>query len=326
VAGSEHGTKAVIAALFANLGIAIAKFVGFLLTSSASMLAESVHSMADSGNQGLLLLGGRRAQRDVTPEHPFGFGRERYFWSFVVALVLFSMGGLFAVYEGVEKIRHPHEMDSPTIALSILALAIAIETWSFRTAVVEGRKVKASGTTWWRFIRQSKSPELPVVLLEDLGALVGLVVAFTAVGASVVTDNHIYDGIGTLSIGVLLVVIAMVLAVEMKGLLIGEAASRSDQKAIADTVEGDEAVDRLIHMRTQHLGPDELLVAAKIELAGDLTADEVADVIDRVETNVRRAVPTARLIYLEPDVYRGQPVGGSDSSDEEQAAATQPSD
>lgn len=309
MAGSQHGTKAVVAALFANLGIAIAKFVGFLLTRSASMLAESVHSVADSGNQGLLLLGGKRARRDVTPEHPFGFGRERYFWSFVVALVLFSMGGLFAVYEGVEKIRHPHEMSSPAIALGILGVGILLETWSFRTAVVEARQVKKSGSTWWKFIRQSKQPELPVVLLEDLGALVGLVVAFTAVSASSLTDDHVYDGLGTLTIGVLLVAIAIVLAVEMKGLLIGEAASRSDLETIAGTIKGDEAVQRLIHMRTQHLGPDELLVAAKIELAEELDVTEVADVINRVEANVRDALPAARLIYLEPDVYRTSPDG-----------------
>lgn len=318
MASSEHGSKAVIAALFANLGIAIAKFVGFLLTSSASMLAESVHSVADSGNQGLLLLGGKRSKREVTPEHPFGFGRERYFWSFVVALVLFSMGGLFAVYEGIEKIRHPHEMSSPSIALGILAIGIALETWSFRTAIHEARAVKSPGSSWWSFIRKSKQPELPVVLLEDLGALVGLVVAFTAVGASAVTDNHIYDGMGTLTIGVLLVVIAIVLAIEMKGLLIGEAASSSDRQTIVKKIEGDEAVRRLIHMRTQHLGPDELLVAAKIEVAGELSATELAAVINRVETNVRAAVPAARLIYLEPDVYRPSP-DGSDSADDQPA-------
>lgn len=268
------------------------------------MLAESVHSVADSGNQGLLLLGGKRARRDVTAEHQFGFGRERYFWSFVVALVLFSMGGLFAVYEGIEKIRHPHEMTSPGIALGILALGIVLEMWSFRTAVVEARRIKDPSSSWWRFIRQSKQPELPVVLLEDLGALIGLVVAFSAVGASTLTDDHIYDGIGTLTIGVLLVAIAVVLAIEMKGLLIGEAASRRDQETIMETIQGDEAVRRLIHMRTQHLGPDQLLVAAKIELASQLRVTEVAEVINRVETNVRHAVPAAQLIYLEPDVYR----------------------
>lgn len=294
----------MVAALFANAGIAVAKFVGFLLTGSGSMLAESAHSVADTGNQGLLLFGGKRAQREETPEHPFGYGRERYFWSFVVALILFSLGGMFAMYEGVEKIRHPHELESPGIAIGILTVAIVLESLSFRTAVGEARQVKAHGMGWWRFIRQSKAPELPVVLLEDLGALVGLVFALAAVVASTVTEDPLYDGIGTLAIGVLLVVIAATLAVEMKSLLIGEAATATNRQAIVDAVETDPSVRRLIHMRTQHIGPDELLVAAKVELEEDLDVTAVAEAINRAEAAVRSAVPVAQLIYIEPDLYR----------------------
>jgi len=306
MAGTEggHSTRAVLAALFANAGIAAAKFVAFLLTSSASMLAESVHSLADTGNQGLLLLGGRRAQRPATPQHPFGYGRERYFWSFVVALMLFSLGGMFAIYEGISKIRTPHELESPMIAIAVLVVAIVLESLSFRTAIVESRHVKEPGISWWGFIRRAKQPELPVVLLEDLGALTGLIIAFCAVGVAIVTDDARYDGIGTLSIGILLVIIAAVLAFEMKGLLIGESASDTDQQAIAAAIEVDPSVQRLIHLRTEHIGPDELLVGAKIELIDGLDISEVVEIVDNVETAVRRAVPSARIMYLEPDVFR----------------------
>ena len=173
MAGGGHGTRAVIAALLANVGIAVAKFVGFVITGSASMLAESIHSVADSGNQCLLLLGGRRARREADEAHPFGYGRERYFWAFIVALVLFSLGGAFAIFEGIEKIRHPHEVESPAVAIAILLFAVALETYSFRTAIVEADKIRGDAS-WWQFIRRSKNPELPVVLLEDLGAEIGL--------------------------------------------------------------------------------------------------------------------------------------------------------
>ena len=305
MAGGGNGTRAVVAALLANAGIAASKFAGFLITGSASMLAEAIHSVADSGNQGLLLLGGRRSKREATAKHPFGYGRERFFWSFVVALMLFSLGGMFAIYEGFEKITHSdHELESPQVAIAILLVAVMLESLSFRTAIHEARHVKEPGTSWWSFIRRSKQPELPVVLLEDLGALVGLVIAITAIGVSIVTDNAIYDGIGTLCIGILLVLIAAILAVEMKALLIGEAASDLDQQAIAAAIEIDPSVQRLIHMRTEHIGPDELLVAAKIELIDGLEVREVAEVVNNVETAIRRAVPSARLIYLEPDIFR----------------------
>ncbi len=304
MAGGGHGTKAVVAALLANLGIAAAKFGGFLLTRSGSMLAESVHSAADSGNQALLLLGGKRAQRRPTPEHPFGYGRERYFWAFVVAIILFSVGGMFATYEGIEKLRHPHEIESVGVAIAILVIAIVLEGFSLRTAVVEANKVRDPQTGWWTFIRRSKNAELPVVLLEDLAAQIGLVLALVAVTVAHLTDEPRWDGLGTLTIGVLLIVIAVVLAVEMKGLLIGESASRADQQRITDAVEADPAVRRLIHMRTQHIGPDELLVAAKVELVPDLTVTEAADAVNRIERSIRQAVPIARMIYVEPDTFR----------------------
>lgn len=301
MAGTGHGSKAVVAALLANAGIAVAKFVGFLITGSASMLAESIHSVADSGNQGLLLLGGRKAARAADEEHPFGYGRERYFWAFLVAMVLFSLGGAFAMFEGIEKIRHPHEVESPGVAIGILLLAIVLESLSFRTAINEANHVRGDAG-WWQFIRRSKNPELPVVVLEDLGALVGLVLALAAVATTLATDDPVYDGIGTLSIGVLLTVIAIILAVEMKSLLIGESADAKVQQQIRAAIESDPAVERLIHMRTQHLGPEELLVGAKISFIGSLSIPDLAAAVNRVESGIRSAAPTARIIYLEPDV------------------------
>jgi cation diffusion facilitator family transporter len=325
MAGGGHGTRAVVAALLANAGIALAKFVGFLVTGSGSMLAEAVHSVADSGNQGLLLLGGHRAKKDPTPEHPFGYGRERYFWAFVVSIILFSLGGMFATYEGIEKIRHPHELESITVAIVILLAGIVLEGASFRTAVLESRKVKDPQMGWWTFIRRSKNPELPVVLLEDAGAQIGLFVALVALVVADVTGDAVWDGVGTLTIGLLLIVIAAVLAVEMKGLLIGESASPAHRQQIVAAIEVEPSVQRLIHMRTQHIGPDELLVGAKIELVPDLSVAEAAEAVNRVEASVRRAVPIARIMYLEPDIFRtavpretnapahlGGPAGGPD--------------
>ncbi len=298
----EGSRKAIAAAFLANTGIAVAKFAGFAVTGAASLLAEAIHSVADAGNQGLLFLGGRRARRAADAMHPFGYGRERYFWSFIVALVLFTLGGLFALYEGIEKLRHPHELESPGIAFGILLLAIVLEVFSFRTAVKEASHVRGD-ESWWQFIRHSKSPELPVVLLEDLGALVGLVMALTGVSLAVVTGEERWDAVGSIGIGILLVVIAITLAIEMKSLLIGESASTGNDAAIRSALVSGPEVTRVIHLRTQHIGPDELLVAAKVECSAT-SVDELAAAIDTVEGRIREAVPIARMIYLEPDVYR----------------------
>lgn len=301
---AEGSTKAILAALVANAGIAVAKFVAFLLTGAASMLAESIHSVADSSNQGLLLLGGRRARREATPENPFGFGRERYFWSFVVALVLFTLGGVFALYEGVQKLIHPHEVSDIRVAVGVLVLAIGLETFSFRTAIVESRRAKGD-QSWMRFIRTSRSPELPVVLLEDAGALFGLVLALIAVVASSVTGNSAFDALGTMSIGILLLVIAIFLMIEMKGLLIGETAKPAQEQAIRAALEEHPSIRGVIHMRTQHLGPEDLLVGVKVELARDLEVTEVAKTINDAERAIRAAVPVAKIIYVEPDIVVG---------------------
>ncbi|PRX49045.1 cation diffusion facilitator family transporter [Prauserella shujinwangii] len=300
---ANGGTKAILAALFANAGIAVAKFAGFLITGSSSMLAESVHSVADTSNQGLLLLGQRTSRRRATREHPFGYGRDRYFYSFIVALMLFTLGSVFALYEGIHKVQHPEELTSPAVAIVILVVAIALEIYSFRTAIVESAKIKGDAS-WWGFIRQSKTPELPVVLLEDAGALFGLVFALIGVGLSVVTGEPVWDGIGTIMIGVLLGVIAIILIVEMKSLLIGEGSSERELTAITEALAADGDVERVIHIRTQYIGPDELLVAAKLAMRPGLTTAEVAAVIDGAEARVRERVPAARLMYLEPDLDR----------------------
>ncbi|MCW2585632.1 MAG: cation diffusion facilitator family transporter [Frankiales bacterium] len=298
------GGKAIIAALVANLSIAAAKLVGFAVTGSSSMLAEAVHSFADSGNQVLLLVGGKRARRDADERHPFGYGRERYFYSFVVALVLFSLGSLFALYEGISKIRHPHHLETASVAIGILVFAIIAESFSFRTAIRESRPHKRT-LSWVQYIRRSKSPELPVVLLEDFAALIGLVLALLGVSMTLVTGDPVWDGIGTLAIGILLGAVAIVLAIEMKGLLIGESASKESVVAIRSALVDGATVLRVIHLKTLHLGPDELLVAAKIAVPADLTLPAVAKAIDAAEARVRAVEPLARQIYLEPDLDRG---------------------
>ncbi|MEW9527139.1 cation diffusion facilitator family transporter [Microbispora sp. NPDC049125] len=297
------GSKAILAALGANLAIAVAKFVAFVFTGSSSMLAESVHSVADSGNQALLMLGGKRAQRRSNREHPFGYGRERYFYAFVVSVVLFTIGALFSLYEGWHKIADPHKVEAPQWAFGVLIFAIVAEGFSFRTAIKESRETKGD-RSWVSFIRRAKAPELPVVLLEDLGALLGLVFALFGVTMAVVTGNGVWDGLGSLVIGILLAVIAVILAVETKSLLIGESATPEVEDKIWAALEGAPEVVKVIHMRTMHLGPEELLVAVKIAVDHDDTAGEVARGIDEAERRIRDAVPIARVIYLEPDLYR----------------------
>ena len=295
----NSGTRAVVAALLANTGIAVAKFVGFAVTRSSSMLAESVHSVADAANQLLLLLGVRRARRPPTDDHPFGHGRERYFWSFIVALVLFSMGAAFAVYHGIEKLRHPHMVENVGWAVGILVFGLVLESFSMRTAILEANRVRGSAS-WPRFVLRSKQPELPVVLLEDAGALIGLVVALGAVITAHLTGEPRWDAVGTLAIGVLLGTIALFLAREMHSLLIGEAADVGDRSRITAAIENSSAVERLVSLRTQHLGPDEILVGARVVFRAGLDTAGLAAAIDAVDARVHAAVPAAGPIFVEP--------------------------
>jgi cation diffusion facilitator family transporter len=296
------GSKAILAALGANLGIALIKFVAFAITGASSMLAEGVHSVVDSGNQGLLIMGARSSRRRADVEHPFGYGRDRFVYAFLVGLMLFSAGGLFALYEGVEKIRHPHDLDDPIVAVIVLLVAIGLEGFSLRTAVRESQPHKGSDT-WLGFIRHAKVPELPAVLLEDVAALTGLMFALVGIGLAELTHQPVWDGIGTCAIGALLIVVAFVLVVETKSLLLGESAAPMQVRAIERALTGD-GVDRVIHLRTMHLGPEELLVGAKIALPPGAPLTEVARAINSAERRVREAVPSARVIYLEPDLDR----------------------
>ena len=293
------GTRTIVTALIANFTISIAKFFGFVITSSSAMLAEAVHSLADTSNQALLLLGKKRSKKSPSAERPFGFGRERFFWAFVVSIVLFSLGSMYAVYEGIEKIRHPHEIESLWWALAILLFAMVMEAYAFQTAVKESRLYKGNHS-WKSFIRRSRIPELPVVLLEDFGALMGLVFAFVCVLIADVTGNAIWDGIGTLSIGILLGLIAIILAIETKSLLIGEGALPEQSMRIENAIISSPEVSSLIDMRTEYLGPETLLVAAKIEFSEKSSSPDISNDVDNIEKRIREVEPLAKIIYLEP--------------------------
>jgi len=303
----EGSTKAILAAFAANLGIALSKLAAFAVTGASSLLAESIHSFADSGNQGLLLLGGKRGGRAPDEQHPFGHGRERYFWSFVVALVLFSVGGLFAVYEGVHKVANPEALSNPLVAFVVLGVAVGLEAFSLRTAVHETRAVKPADQSYWQFIRRTKLPELPVVLLEDVGALIGLAFALLGLTLAEITGQPRFDGIGSIAIGLLLITIAAILAREMKSLLIGESADEHVVALLTTALSESPDVRTLIHLRTLQLGPEDLLVAAKLELDPSLDYAALARAIDATEVRVRAAVPEARLVFLEPDVRAPAP-------------------
>jgi cation diffusion facilitator family transporter len=311
---TEGSTKAVVAALLANTGIAVVKFLAFLLTGASSMLAEAIHSVADSGNQVLLLLGGRQSRRRPTPEHPFGYGRERYIYAFIVAIVLFAVGGLFALYEAYHKghelhATHGHPPDSLLdsqwwwVPLVVLVAAMVMESLSFRTAIRETNHVRGEAS-YVEFIRRAKQPELPVILLEDSAALLGLGFALLGVGLSLLTQNLWFDVIGTALIGLLLVAVAVVLATETKSLLLGESASVAAEQRIVAELTATEGIGGIIHLKTMHLGPDELLVAAKIAVPPTDSAADVAANIDAAEAAIRGVEPTARVIYLEPDIRR----------------------
>lgn len=298
---SEGSTKAILAALGANVGIAITKFFAAAVSGSASMFAEGIHSVADSGNQVLLIIGGKRAKRQATAAHPFGYGRSRYIYAFMVSIVLFSIGGLFSIIEGWNKLNHPHEVEQAWLPLTVLGIAIVLETFSLYTALKAAKEERGTASLY-HFIRHAKSPELPVVLLEDMAALLGLVLAFGGVGLTVLTGDPIWDAIGTLAIGVLLVLVAVILGAETSSLLVGEGATADDTEKIESALGSTRGVNSIIHMKTLYLGPEELMVAAKIAVDVDITGKDIAAIINDAEARIRAEVPTARVIYLEPDI------------------------
>ena len=297
------GTKAIVAALLANLGIAATKFIAWAFSGATSLLAEGVHSLADSGNQLLLLLGGRKAKKRADGKHPFGYGRERFVYAFVVSIILFSVGGVFSLYEGIHKLQHPEPIEMWWLPILVLSISIVLESFSLRTAIKESNPLRGTAS-WIQFIRHAKAPELPVVILEDTAALLGLVLAFFGVGLTVITGDSIFDAIGTIAIGVLLVIVAIILGLETKGLLVGEGASVEDVQAIEKAIIAGGETDGIIHMKTLYLGPDEFMIGAKLAFPAELRFSEVATAIDAIEERVREAVPAARVIYIEPDVAR----------------------
>jgi cation diffusion facilitator family transporter len=308
--------RAVIAALVVNLAIAVAKFIAFLITGSASLLAESVHSVADTGNELLLLIGRGRSRRARTLEHPFGFGRERYFYSFVVAVMLFTVGAAFSVYDGVHKIISPHAVESPIVAFVVLGLSAVLEAFSLRTAIHEANAIRG-GVSWRSFVHLTKSAELPVVLLEDLAALIGLFFAFLGVLLSVLTGDGAWDGAGSVAVGVLLGCAAFIVGYESKSLLIGEAASPDVSASIVSALESGPEGFRMIHLRTSHVSPESLLVTGKIAVPPTMRAGDLAAGIDAAEARIRGTVPIAETIYLEPDIYRPGEENRTDPSVEE---------
>ena len=295
--------KAVFAALLANLGIAVAKFVAFFFTGSSSMLSEAIHSLADSGNQVLLIIGNRRSKKESDAHHNFGYGRRRYIYGFVVAIVLFLVGGVFSLYEGIHKFQNPEPLEDWWIAVVVLLVAIVLESFSLRTAIREANHARGDRSIP-RFVKDSRQPELPVILLEDIGALCGLCFALIGVGLAVITDNGRFDAMGAMAVGLLLIVIAIFLAIEMTAMLVGESALPEEVVAIRAALESSDGVLRVIHLRTLHVGPDELLVAAKIAIAHSATGIEVAQDIDAAEAALRAAIPSAKYVFLEPDIER----------------------
>lgn len=302
---TEGGTKAVIAALMANTGIAISKFVAFAITGSTSMLSEAIHSVADSLNQVLLLIGGKRSRRVADEKYQFGYGRVRYVYGFMVAIVLFMVGGIYSVYEGWHKWSHPEPVTDYWIAIGVLVIAIVLETFSFRTAIIETNKVRGN-RSFAKFVKDARQPELPVILLEDFGALIGLVFALGGVSAAVVTDDGRWDGMGAMAIGLLLIIIAVILVREMSAMLVGEGALPEEYEAVQAALESAPLVERVIHLRTLHVGPDTLLVGAKIAITRSQTAEDIARGIDEAERLLRIAVPSAQYVFLEPDFDKGK--------------------
>jgi len=300
---SGGGNKAILAALGANLGIAASKFVAFAFTGSSSMLAEGVHSTADSANQVLLLVGGRKATRPASAAHPFGYGRYRYLYAFLVAIVIFLLGGVFALYEGFHKVQNPEHIESPVWAFVVLGVAVVLESFSLRTAVHESAHSRGD-QSWPQFIRHARAPELIVVVLEDFGALVGLVFALVGVTLAVTTGNGVWDGVGTLAIGALLIAVGVVLFTQTSQMLLGEGATPAQTRSIEAALVAGDGIERVVHLKTTHLSPDELLIAAKVAFDADDRLGDVAATIDAAEERVRAAVSLRCVIYLEPDVDR----------------------
>ncbi len=292
--------KVVVAALIGNLAICVCKFVAAYLSHSTATFAEALHSVADTGNQGLLLLGMRLAARPPDTRYPFGRSGEMYFWPFVVALLLFSVGGAFAIYEGVSHFGHTAPAGSPWWSYGVLGISMVFELISFRVAYAEFKKL-AGGRPWRKFVLEARDPTIPLVLAEDASALMGLGIAFIAVLLSHITGVQAFDPGGSVLIGLLLCVVAVTLASFTHGLLIGKAASVEDQALVLRLTEGTSGVEQVTQLLTFHVGPDVVILAMKVAFHAHHSVGEVEDTINRVEERVRAELPQMRKIFIEPD-------------------------
>lgn len=291
--------KSIFFALAANVAIAIAKLGAAVYTGSSAMMAEAVHSLADCGNQGLLIWGIKTAKTPPSPDYPLGWGKAVYFWSFIVAVMLFSLGGLFAVYEGVHKLSEPQEMEAPWIAIAVLVFSVVAEGISLWGCLREVNKLRA-GRPLLRWARETRQSELMMVLGEDIAALAGLAVALTAVCLSVITENPVCDAFGSIAIGILLIGVAAFVGYEIKGLLVGQSVEPEVRKAIASHLQADAAVQQLFNVITLQLGA-EVMVAVKAQVAGETAAELVAN-INRLERELKATFPQVRWLFFEPDV------------------------
>jgi cation diffusion facilitator family transporter len=299
MAGSGDSTRAILFALGANFAIAVAKGVAAFFTGSSAMLAETVHSIADCGNQMLLLLGMKQAKRPASPDYPLGHGKVIYFWSFLVALMLFSVGGMFSLYEGIHKLQSHEPLKQWWWAVGVLVFGIIAEGVSMRACMQEVNKARA-GRSLWRWFRESRQAELVVIFGEDLAALFGLVFALIAILMSVVTGNPLWDALGTIAIGVLLIVVAVFVAVEVKALLVGQSVDREVQAAIREYLESQPPVRKVLSLITLQLG-NEMMVSVQAEMQDRSSSRELIEDINRIEIGMKERFPNVRWSFFEPD-------------------------
>ena len=292
--------KSIIYALSANLGIAITKTIAAVITGSGAMMAESIHSFADCGNQGLLFLGLRATKKKPNPEHPLGYGKEIYFWSFIVALILFSMGGLFSIYEGIHKISLHEGLKNPMMAIIVLLVSMVLEATSLYGCLTQINKVRHK-VSLWTWLKNSRQSELVVVLGEDIAALLGLSFALIAVVVAIITGNPVFDAIGSIGIGVLLIVISIFLAVKVKSLLIGQSADDENSMAIRRILETRPEIDQILNLITIQLGP-QIMVAVKAKMKKVDSADQLIKNINNCESQLRKEIPAVTWIFFEPDI------------------------
>ena len=300
MSNQNASVKSILFALLANFGIALTKTVAAVITGSGAMLAESIHSFADCGNQGLLFLGLRTSKKKPDTDHPLGHGKEIYFWSFVVSLILFSMGGLFSIYEGVHKLSSHEGLKSPMIAIVVLSVSMVLEAASLYGCLVQIRKLRHNENilSWVKNTRQS---ELVVVLGEDIAALLGLAFALVAVILSAVTGNPIYDALGSIMIGALLVVISIFLAIKVKSLLIGQSASKEVRNGIRDFLEKRPEVEKILDIVTIQLGSN-VMLAVKAKMNENNSAEKLIENINTCEAELKKAFPEIQWIFFEPDI------------------------